>query len=52
MLGFQQMKLTEFSFVHASAHDHVNQERHPTGSRETHKNNRSAALAEWRTIMT
>ena len=39
----------DFSTVHASVHNHFNQERHLT-SRETYKQNRSAALAEWRSL--
>ena len=50
MLRFRRMKtLQKFSSVHASVHNHFNQERHLT-SRETYKTNRSAALAEWRTL--
>ena len=50
MNRFRRMKtLQKFSSVHASFHNHFNQERHLT-SRETYKTNRSAALAEWRTI--
>ena len=41
--------LQAFASVHASFHNHFNQERHLT-SRETFKANRSAALAEWRTL--
>ena len=37
--------LQEFSSVHASVHNHFNQERHLT-DRQTYKANRSAALAE------
>jgi len=50
MLRFRRMKtLQKFTSVHASIHNHFNQERHLT-SRETYKQNRSAALAEWRTL--
>ena len=50
MLRFRRMKtLQAFASVHASFHNHFNQERHLT-SRETFKANRSAALAEWRTL--
>lgn len=50
MLRFRRMKtLQKFSSVHASVHNHFNQERHLT-SRETYKQNRSAALAEWRSL--
>ncbi len=41
--------LQKFASVHASMHNHFNQERHLT-SRETYKTNRLAALAEWRTL--
>ena len=52
MLRFRSMKtLQAFASVHASFHNHFNQERHLT-SRETCKANRSAALAEWRTLPT
>jgi putative transposase len=51
MLRFRQMKsLQKFSSVHASVHNHFNQERHLT-DRETYTANRSAALAEWRSLM-
>ena len=50
MLRFRRMKtLQQFASVHASFHNHFNQERHLV-SRETFKTNRSAALAEWRTL--
>ncbi len=50
MLRFRRMKtLQKFSSVHASVHNHFSQERHLT-SRETYKQNRSAALAEWRSL--
>ena len=50
MLRFRRMKaLQAFASVHASFHNHFNQERHLT-SRETFKANCSAALAEWRTL--
>ena len=42
--------LQEFSSVHASVHNHFNQERHLT-DRQTYKDNRSGALAEWQTLM-
>ncbi len=52
MLRFRRMKtLQRFASVHASFHNHFNQERHLT-SRETYKANRSAALAAWRTLAT
>jgi len=51
MLRFRQMKsLQKFTAVHASVHNHFNQDRHLT-DRETYKANRSAALAEWRSLM-
>ena len=51
MLRFRQMKsLQKFASVHASVHNHFNQERHLT-DRETYKANRSAALAEWKIVM-
>jgi putative transposase len=50
MLRFRRMKtLQKFSSVHASVHNLFNQERHLT-SRQTFKQNRSAALAEWRSL--
>ena len=50
MLRFRRMKsLQKFSSVHASIHNHFNQERHLI-NRATYKQNRSAALAEWRTL--
>ena len=48
MLRFRSMKTLQ---AFASVHNHFNQERHLT-SRETCKANRSAALAEWRTLPT
>jgi putative transposase len=52
MLRFRQMKtLQKFSSVHASVHNLFNQERHLI-SRDDYKARRSAALAEWRTLMT
>lgn len=50
MLRFRQMKtLQKFASVHASLHNHFNQERHLT-DRQTYKERRSAALAEWSSI--
>ena len=50
MLRFRRRKtLQKFSSVHASFHNHFNQERHLT-DRETFKANRSAALAQWQTL--
>ena len=41
--------LQKFAAVHASIHNHFNQERH-LNRREFFKKNRSAALAEWRQL--
>ena len=50
MLRFRRMKtLQKFVSVHASVHNHFSQERHLV-SRQTHKDRRLAALAEWRTL--
>ena len=50
MLRFRQMKtLQKFCSVHAAFHNHFNQDRHLI-SRETYKAQRSAALAEWKTL--
>ena len=51
MQGFRSGKsLQKFSSVHAQVHNHFNQERHLV-AREIYKQRRSAALAEWRTVM-
>ena len=51
MLGFRRMKtLQKFSSVHAAFHNHFNQERHLV-SRERYKAQRSAALAEWKSLI-
>ena len=48
MLRFRRMRsLQKFVAVHASVHNHFNQERH-LYSRSNFKLNRAAALAEWR----
>jgi putative transposase len=48
MLRFRRMRsLQKFAFVHASVHNHFNQERSLT-SRTIFKQTRAAALAEWR----
>jgi putative transposase len=48
MLRFRRMRnLQKFASVHASVHNHFNQERH-LYSRQSFKANRAAALAEWR----
>jgi putative transposase len=51
MLRFRQMKsLQMFASVHASFHNHFAADRHLT-DRQTYKTNRSAALAEWQSLM-
>src|SRR5476649_2698972 len=51
MLRFRRMKtLQKFASVHASVHNHFNQERHLI-SRDLYRERRSAALAEWRAVM-
>ena len=51
MLRFRQMKtLQKFSSVHASVHNHFNKDRHLT-ERQSFKAQRSAALAEWKSLM-
>jgi len=50
MLRFRQMKtLQKFASVHANVHNHFSLERHLT-DRQTYKERRSAALAEWQVI--
>ena len=50
MLRFRRMKsLQKFASVHASMHNHFNQERHLV-DRQTYKIRRSAALAEWQSL--
>ena len=50
MLRFRKMRsLQKFVSVHASVHNHFNQERH-LYSRTNFKLNRTAALAEWRQL--
>jgi putative transposase len=50
MLRFRRMKtLQKFSSVHAQVHNHFNQERHLV-DRQTYRERRSAALAEWRNV--
>ena len=52
MAKFRDVKaLQTFASVHASIHNHFNQERH-LYTRENFKLNRSAALAEWRQLAT
>ena len=51
MLRFRQMKsLQKFASVHANVHNHFNLERHLI-DRQTYKTRRSAALAEWQSLM-
>ena len=51
MQRFRRMKsLQKFASVHANVHNHFNTDRHLT-DRQTYKANRSAALAEWQTLM-
>ena len=51
MQRFRRMKtLPKFSSVHAQVHNHFNQERHLV-DRQTYKQRRSAALAEWQIVM-
>jgi putative transposase len=50
MLRFRRMKsLQKFASVHASLHNHFNQDRHLV-DRQTYKIRRSAALAEWQSL--
>ena len=50
MLRFRRMKtLQKFASVHANVHNHFNQERHLV-DRQTFKQRRSAALAEWKSL--
>ena len=51
MQRFRQMKsLQKFASVHASIHNHFNQERHLV-DRQTFKDCRSAAWAEWQSLV-
>ena len=51
MLRFRRMKsLQKFASVHANIHNHFSQERHLI-DRQTYKTRRSAALAEWQSLM-
>jgi putative transposase len=51
MLRFRQMKsLQKFAAIHASVHNHFNSERHLV-DRQTYRKHRSAALAEWQSLM-
>ena len=50
-LRFHQMKsLQKFASVHASTANHFNLERHLV-DRRTHRDRRSAAIAEWQNLM-
>ena len=52
MARFRRMKtLQKFSSVHAQVHNHFSQERHIV-SRKIYRERRSAALAEWQSVMT
>ena len=52
MERLRRMKtLQKFSSVHAQVHNHFSQERHLI-SRDLYRQRRSAALAEWRAVMT
>jgi putative transposase len=51
MQRFRRMKsLQKFASVHANIHNHFNQDRHLI-DRQTYKLRRSAALAEWQSLM-
>ena len=51
MLRFRQMKsLQKFASLHASIHNHFNSQCHLV-DRQTYKTARSAALAEWQTLV-
>ena len=51
MLRFRRMAcLQKFASLHANVHNHFNSERHLV-DRETYKARRSAALAEWQSLM-
>ena len=50
MLRFRQMKtLQKFASVHANVHNHFSLERHLI-DRQTYRERRSAALAEWQVL--
>lgn len=50
MLRFRRMRsLQMFASVHSSVHNHFNLERH-LFTRDDFKENRTAALAEWRSL--
>ena len=51
MAKFRDVKtLQKFAAVHASIHNHFNQDRH-LNHRDIFRQNRSAALAEWRQLL-
>jgi putative transposase len=51
MLRFRRMKtLQKFASVHCNVHNHFNLERHLI-DRQTYRERRSAALAEWQILM-
>ena len=51
MLKFRRMKtLQKFASIHASVHNHFNAERQLV-DRQTYKSRRSAALAEWQSLV-
>ena len=50
MAKFRDVKtFQKFASVHASLHNHFNQDRH-LNRRDIFKQNRAAALAEWRQL--
>jgi len=50
MLRFRKIKtLQKFASVHANVHNHFNLDRHLV-DRQTYKERRSAALAEWQLL--
>lgn len=49
-LRFFKKALEKFASVHTNVHNHFNSEHHLI-DRQTYKANRSAALAEWQTLM-
>ncbi len=51
MAKFRDVKtLQKFAAIHASIHNHFNQDRH-LNRRDFFKQNRSIALSEWRELM-
>ncbi len=51
MQRFRQMKpLQKFASVHANVHNHLSLERHLI-DRQTYRERRSAALAEWQALV-